>query len=54
MLATALRQLDCQSSRVTRRSAALMVAAGTAWALLFAVAMTALAFWSCGMICLDE
>jgi len=54
MLAIVMRQLDCQSSRVTLRSAALMVGAGTAWGLLFAVAMTALTFWSCGMICLDD
>ena len=54
MAATAIRQLDCRSSRVTLHSAALMITAGTAWGLLFAVGMTAVTFWNCGMICLND
>ena len=53
-MAAVMRQLDFQSARIALRSAALMVTAGTAWGLLFAVATTALTFWNCGMTCLDE
>ena len=40
--------------RLTKRCVLRMIGAGTSWGLLLSAGLTALSFYSCGAICLDD
>ena len=46
--------LKFQMPSLTKRTALRMIGAGTAWGVLLSAGLTALSFFSCGAICLDD